>query len=84
MQKQINKFIEEFNKSGMSFTAFKAMIARTRLDEFNLIYSRQTMISYGKSFTAQQLNPEVYRIVKRAINYKPRSNWYCCDFEKAK
>lgn len=79
MQKQINKFIEEFNKSKMDFTAFKSMIARTRLDEFYLIYSRQTMVRYGKSFTTQQLNPEVYKIVKRAINYKPRSNWYCID-----
>lgn len=84
MQKQINKFIEEFKKSGMSFTEFKSMVVRTKLDEYNLIFSMQTMVSYNKSFTTQQLKPEVYKIVKRAINYKPTSNWYCCDFEKSK
>ena len=45
MQKQINKFIEEFNKSKMDFTAFKSMIARTRLDEFYLILFKT---NYGK------------------------------------
>lgn len=80
-QNQINKFIEELNKSGMSFTAFKAMIARTQLSEFNLIYSLQTMVGYSKSFTTQQLNPEVYDYVKKAINYKPKSKWVCKDLE---
>lgn len=80
-QIQINKFIEEYNTSGLNFTAFKAMIAKTRLSEFNLIYSLQTMVGYSKSFTTHQLNPEVYAYVKRAINYKPKSMWICKDLE---
>ncbi len=80
-QAQINKFIEEYNTSGLNFTTFKAMIARTRLSEFNLIYSLQTMVGYSKSFTTYQLNPEVYAYVKRVINYKPKSTWFCKDLE---
>lgn len=80
-QAQINKFIEEYNASGLNFTTFKAMIARTRLSEFNLIYSLQTMVGYSKSFTTHQLNPEVYAYVKRVINYKPKSMWICKDLE---
>lgn len=80
-QAQINKFIEEYNTSGLNFTAFKAMIAKTRLSEFNLIYSLQTMVGYSKSFTTHQLNPEVYAYIKRVINYKPKSGWVCKDLE---
>lgn len=86
-QNQINKFIEEFNSSGLSFTAFKAMIAKTRLSEFNLIYSLQTMVTYRKgvkSFTTQQLTPDVYDYVKKAINYKPKSKWVCYGLERDK
>lgn len=81
-QDQINKFIDEFNSSELDFTTFKANIARNRLEEFNLIYSRQTMVSYGKSFTMNQLNPDVYIIIKKAINYKPKSNWICKDLSE--
>ena len=80
-QIQINRFLDEYNKSELNFTDFKAHIARTRLSEFNLIYSLQTMVNYGKSFTTQQLNPDVYKIIKQAINYKPNSRWYCTEWK---
>lgn len=35
------------------------------------------MIGNSKSFTGPQLDPDVYRIVREAIGYKPRSRYYC-------
>lgn len=84
-QDQIDKFIEEFNSLGLKpsdFTKFKSDISENRLSEFNLIYSLQTMTTYGKSFTTYQLNPEVYIQVKKAINYKPKSGWICENLKR--
>lgn len=79
-EKQIEKFINVFKEQGLpssSFTKFKADIAKTRIGEFGLIYSTQTMIGNGKSFTGPQLDPDVYQQVKKAISYHPRSRYYC-------
>ena len=81
-QEQINKFINEFKEMNLpssAFTRFKANMAENRLQEFNLIYSEQTMIGNGKSFTKLQLDPDVYQQVKKAINYSPRSGYFCVD-----
>ena len=81
-QEQINKFINEFKEMDLpssAFTRFKADMAKNRLQEFNLIYSEQTMIGNGKSFTKLQLDPDVYQQVKKAINYHPKSRYFCVD-----
>ena len=81
-QEQINKFINEFKEMGLpssAFTRFKADMAKNRLQEFNLIYSEQTMIGNGRGFTKLQLDPDVYQQVKKAINYRPRSGYICVD-----
>ena len=79
---QIEKFISEFKEKGLpsfAFTKFKADIAENRIEEFDLIYSSQTMIGNKGCFTKLQLDPDVYRIVRKAIGYQPRSKYYCVD-----
>ena len=79
---QIEKFINEFKEENLpssAFTKFKTDIAKNRIDEFNLIYSTQTMIGNRGCFTGLQLDPDVYQQVKKAINYYPRSRYYCVD-----
>ena len=81
-QEQINKFINEFKEMDLpssAFTRFKADMAKNKLQEFNLIYSEQTMIGNGGGFTKLQLDPDVYQQVKKAINYSPRSGYFCVD-----
>ena len=79
---QIEKFINEFKEENLpssAFTKFKTDIAKNRIDEFNLIYSTQTMIGNRGCFTRLQLDPDVYQQVKKAIGYQPRSRYYCVD-----
>lgn len=79
-EKQINNFINEFREQELpssAFTKFKADISENRINEFNLIYSTQTMIGNKGCFTKLQLDPDVYRIVRGAIGYQPRSRYHC-------